>query len=238
MGIPSMGPREYLALLVREGLALKPDMVLLSFFVGNDFIDLQIRRRWYAYSYVTSLLHYIFVTRSKFEGGRFMYAGAYCNDCPSLESSTYLEIEKSRSVIYLAGDREWKKLLQDAMFYLKQIQDVCRRKGIDFAVVIIPDEVQVNRALQTEVRSMFPEEQQEKWGISEPIDRFTDALTKQKIPYINLFPQFLKEGKARPLYKPRDSHWNIAGNRLAAEIIENYIRQYLEQIPIEKSPAS
>ena len=238
MGIPSTGPKEYLALLLREGLALKPDMVLLSFFIGNDFTDSRkrkSRKRWYIYSYVTSLLRYSFVTR-KYEG-RLGHIGAYCDDCPTLGPSAYLEIEKSRSFIYLAGNREWETLLQDAMFYLKQIQDVCRTKGIDFAVVIIPDEVQVNRSLQTEVRSMFPEELQEKWNITEPIDRFTAALTKEKIRYIDLLPQFLVEGKARPLYGARDSHWNIAGNQMAAEIIANNIGHHLEQIQIEKLQA-
>src|SRR5215831_17849924 len=37
MGIPSIGPREYLSLLVNEGFALEPDRVVLSFFIGNDF---------------------------------------------------------------------------------------------------------------------------------------------------------------------------------------------------------
>ena len=37
MGIPSIQPKDYLSLFVNEGLALQPDMVLLSFFVGNDF---------------------------------------------------------------------------------------------------------------------------------------------------------------------------------------------------------
>jgi hypothetical protein len=95
------------------------------------------------------------VTR-KYEG-RLGHIGAYCDDCPTFEPSTYLEIEKRRSLIYLAGDQEWAKLLlDDAMFYLKEIQQVCQTKKIDFAVIIIPDEVQVNRSLQTEVRSMFP----------------------------------------------------------------------------------
>ena len=31
LGIPSIGPRDYLSILVREGLALQPDMVILSF---------------------------------------------------------------------------------------------------------------------------------------------------------------------------------------------------------------
>src|SRR5262245_22620096 len=32
MGIPGIGPREYLAILMHEALQLKPDMVLMSFF--------------------------------------------------------------------------------------------------------------------------------------------------------------------------------------------------------------
>ena len=39
MGIPGIGPREYLAVFIHEGLQLKPDMVLLSFFIGNDFLE-------------------------------------------------------------------------------------------------------------------------------------------------------------------------------------------------------
>jgi hypothetical protein len=58
LGIPGIGPREYLALLVREGLALKPDAVLLSFFVGNDFEEsTREKRPLYAYSHVASLIH-------------------------------------------------------------------------------------------------------------------------------------------------------------------------------------
>lgn len=240
MGIPSTGPKQYFELLLREGLTLQPDMVLLFFFVGNDFTDSQrrwSRRRWYTYSYVTSLLHYFLVTRSKYDV-RFVHTGTYCDDCPVFEPATYLQIAKTRSSIYLARDQAWEKLLQDTMFYLNQIHQICRTKKIDFEVVIIPDEVQVNDSLQTEVRSLFPEALQKTWNITYPIDRFTDALKQAKIDYIDLYPQFVRAGKARSLYRPRDSHWNIAGNRLAAEIIEKNIRYHLERIAVDKLPAS
>jgi hypothetical protein len=78
MGIPSTGPKEYLSLLVAEGLALKPEMVLLSFFVGNDFSESK-RRKWYEYSYVASLLHYVFTLRPSYEGTTFHGTGNYCD---------------------------------------------------------------------------------------------------------------------------------------------------------------
>src|SRR6185295_6416669 len=39
MGVSGAGPQDYLALLLDEGLAYRPDVVLVSFFVGNDFTD-------------------------------------------------------------------------------------------------------------------------------------------------------------------------------------------------------
>lgn len=241
MGIPSTGPKEYLALLLREGLTLQPDMVLLSFFVGNDFTDSQRRwspRRWYTYSYVASLVHYILVTRRKYDQRLAQKETSYCDDCPFFEPATYLQIERTRSSIYLGEDQTWIKLLQDSMFYLKEIKQICRTRNIDFQVVIIPDEVQVNSSLQTQVRSMLPDELQKKWNVTFPIDQFTAALREAKIGYIDLFPQFLEAAKVRTLYKPRDSHWNMAGNRLAAEIIAHNIRRHLEQIAMKKLPAS
>jgi hypothetical protein len=37
MGIPSIGPKEYLSLLINEGFVLEPDRVLLSFSISSDF---------------------------------------------------------------------------------------------------------------------------------------------------------------------------------------------------------
>ncbi|MEZ5421131.1 MAG: hypothetical protein R2708_27860 [Vicinamibacterales bacterium] len=42
LGVSGTEPRDYLSLLVDEGLGLDPDLVLVGFFVGNDF---EVRRR-------------------------------------------------------------------------------------------------------------------------------------------------------------------------------------------------
>ena len=59
MGIPGNGPKDYLALLESEGLELKPDMVLVSFCIGNDFIEEKEERKLYQYSYVASFIDYL-----------------------------------------------------------------------------------------------------------------------------------------------------------------------------------
>ncbi len=63
MGIPRIGPNEYLSLLAREGLQLDPDHVLLSFFIGNDFIEVErpwlADQEWWEHSFVATLIVYL-----------------------------------------------------------------------------------------------------------------------------------------------------------------------------------
>src|SRR5262245_14787688 len=89
MGIPSTGPKEYLSLLVAEGLAFKPEMVLLSFFVGNDFAESKGRKR-YEYSYVASLLHYVFTLRPSYEGITYFGTGNYCDSAEKLPCKKFV----------------------------------------------------------------------------------------------------------------------------------------------------
>jgi SGNH hydrolase-like domain, acetyltransferase AlgX len=229
MGIPNTGPKEYLSLLVAEGLAFKPEMVLLSFFVGNDFSESK-RREWYEYSYVASLLHYIFTLRPSYEGTSPHGSGNYCDDCPTFSHDRYLEIEASRSSIYLKGNRRFSTSLDRAMFYLSQIQTICKQQSIDFIVVIIPDELQVNQDLQREVRDKFyPNIDAQKWDITFPNRSLADRLDKLGINNLDLYEHFAQNASSRRLYRPRDSHWNIEGNRLAADLITRHIQDYLRE---------
>jgi hypothetical protein len=44
-------------------------------------------------------------------------------------------------------------------------------------------------------------------------------LESRGIPYVDFLERFQGEEKKRDLYALRDSHWNAAGNQLAAEIL-------------------
>jgi len=90
MGIPSIGPIEYLSLFVREGLDLKPDMLLLTFYIGNDFTDCSKRKDIYEYSYVASLIKYCLTFETKYEGSNINGPGEYYNDNPTIKREAYL----------------------------------------------------------------------------------------------------------------------------------------------------
>ena len=52
-------------------------------------------------------------------------------------------------------------------------------------------------------------------------------LAADGIPMLDLLPIIQRQGRATRLYKPQDTHWNIAGNRLAAESIAAFLRDRL-----------
>jgi len=230
MGIPDIGPEEYKSLLMREGLAVHPDLVLVSFFVGNDFNDSLAakRRQWYTYSYLATLAHYLYAVQPKFEGRIILDRLDYCDDCPSLEASAYLQLEKDRSLLYWTGYPKFPRLLDGAVEYLEQIRDICRQHAAELVVVIIPDELQVNPALQRGLSSQRPAGfEPGAWDTTRPNAHLSARLQASGIDVLDLYPYFV--GQNEPLYRPRDSHWNIAGNRLAARIIQKHLADYVER---------
>ena len=234
MGIPSIGPKEYLALFVNEGIALKPDMLLLTFYIGNDFTDCRASKRdLYSYSYVASLLNYLIKLEYKYEGRIRNSNGVYYDDRPTFDRKTYLEIMKKRSFIYLEGNQPFMELLNSAVYYLSSINDICKIQNIKFIVVIAPDELQINCSLQNAViEAFYPNLNRGKWNITLPNKMLTSRLDQLGIKYIDLYP-FFREKSSEPLYRPRDTHWNIAGNQLAADIIEQHILSHVKELKIK-----
>ncbi|MGC1697330.1 MAG: hypothetical protein WA796_01165, partial [Pseudolabrys sp.] len=53
-----------------------------------------------------------------------------------------------------------------------------------------------------------------------------------KIDYIDLLTEFSAHSLNDRLYRPNDSHWNIAGNELAARLILQHVSAQLR--PVDK----
>ena len=224
MGIGAMGPKEYLSLFVSEGLNLKPDMLLLSFFVGNDFFDcLNSGRKWHSYSYTTSFIYYMITIWYKYEGVIVNSGEDYCDDCPSFDKKTYREIEGERSFVFIVKNELFAKSLDSALYYLSSINDICKKEHIEFVVVIIPDELQIDHILQNEVIDTYYQKlNKSEWNITLPNTMLSDRLQKLGVKSIDLYSSFSTKSAER-LYILRDTHWNIAGNQLAANVIKEYI---------------
>lgn len=64
-------------------------------------------------------------------------------------------------------------------------------------------------------------------------ERIKEHLTEYEIPYVDLLPEFrARVGTIRPnpYYWYHDGHWNVAGNRLAGELVSEYVRTHHSQL--------
>ncbi|ODS84448.1 MAG: hypothetical protein ABS46_03460 [Cytophagaceae bacterium SCN 52-12] len=234
MGIPSIGPREELALLTDEALYWDPDLVMINFFVGNDFFESMrsdkakfIER----YSYTATLLYRIYrmLTKTSRDFKTQYKEGwtTYCDTCKTFSPEGYLELQVNRSYIFNTRDPLFESHLADALYFLGKADKICRSRNTRLLVCIFPDESQVNPELQRSViRQLTASGIDPDWDNSRPNRRLSEELAKMGIPHIDLLPLFEGE-KDSACYVPRDTHWNLYGNRLAGSYLAKALPAYM-----------
>jgi len=229
MGVSGAGPQDYLALLLDEGLAYRPDLVLVSFFVGNDFTD---TKRMSGSSRPRSAV--VTLGRSVYElvfrnAGLLPATDHYDDAAKSWTDGTYLAMERDRTRIYEPGGTG-RRIFLDAIEFLARIQSVCADHDIGLAVVIIPDELQVSPDLRRRVLGA-PGEGAADLDFALPNRFLEEQLTARRIDHCDLLGRFTAPSEAEVLYKPNDSHWNLAGNRLAAVVLAGFLAPRLQGAP-------
>jgi hypothetical protein len=224
-GVSGIGPREYLTILRRDVWRYRPDLVLLSIFVGNDITESMATPR---HLDPRQSATYLLLTRgwrlvrARWAGSEPI-AGAGEQACPTgLPESTFFEIESRRLEVCLrlptpALEKKWKS----ALVYLSEVAAECRRHHVPLGTVLIPDEFQVNSAVLAQALKCRGLER-DNVDLKMPQRRLLDFFADQAVPCLDLMPAFATEVDT---YAPRDTHWNVQGNHLAAR----RIRQWLEQ---------
>ncbi len=227
MGIPRTAPTDYLSLLVDEGLVLEPDLVLVSFYIGNDLIEtyrsLHRERSLVERSHVISLLRFALRLRKTTEWGAIQNRRHYSDDAPTFSRSKHLAILAGRATIYTAGWEGFDESVDEAVAAIDRMAALCRRRGIQLTVILIPEETQLDPELQAEVVGSSELLRGRTMDFLRPNRILGERLDALGIPYLDLYPAFAAMAPSRRLYKPRDTHWNIAGNRLAADEIADFL---------------
>ncbi len=225
---------EQLALLKKFGLQYNPDLVVLAFFAGNDFLDgdpnrkrivvndvyadIDRRREHKLFGYPIVLpSRLLILLRQKYEVHRQQQntgAGTFSED-------TYLTIEKFRLDFFNAKSFEQGRYQQNVDYILQSalaMNDLLNARHIGFVVAIFPDEFQVSPDLFTAVLQKF-KLRREDYDLKLAQNLLKSFLNSRGIAYIDFLDRFMTEGRKEPLYQLRDSHWNAAGNQLAADIL-------------------
>jgi lysophospholipase L1-like esterase len=218
LGVAGTEPRDYLALLVDEAMAYAPDAVLVGFYVGNDF---ETRApRWHERSYAAALARAFWRLGREPRQAATVDPGAatYDDAAPGMPLERFLEVEVDRSWIFERGSARVADTVARAADLLGRMQAVARRGGADFVVTVLPAEAQVDSAHQLRVASLL-DRPAGALDFTQPNRLLGEALRAAGIEAVDLLPAFEARGRAARLYKPQDSHWNVAGNALAAEAL-------------------
>jgi hypothetical protein len=254
LGIPGVGPCEYLHLVETELDALDVDMVVISLFVGNDFVEAEYasRPRSFASDWLRRENVLLFEAPRRFAAiwnesrGRGVLAGSSQGEREQfdrLADPTELiarfpwlddyRLEKDghtrkkfafiESMRAIATCRPNSALPTAAFQALREIRNRVGRTP--FAVLVLPDEFQVEDELFAEVASSLESEQLDR---DLPQRRLAEFFTREGIRYLDVLPHLRAapredDGKLH-VYHLRDTHLNRKGNEIVGRALAEFVR--------------
>jgi hypothetical protein len=247
VGYPGTHTGEQLAMLKKFGLQYNPDLLVLGFFAGNDFFDADPNRkrivvndtvvdidrrhehRFLGYPIVFQSRLLLFLQqkyivyhdarKARTEAEAAAIGQGQLRPRGSFSEEAFLNIERSRLEF---GNLRIGPTFQPNIDYIFQsiseMDALLKSRGIKFVVAIYPDEFQVNQQLLDTVieRYMLNREDFNPFLAQDLLRPF---LKQKDIPCLDFLDQFRADGQKQDLYLFRNTHWNEAGNQLAADIL-------------------
>jgi hypothetical protein len=228
MGVSATNPVEYLSMLADEGLSFGPDLVLVNLFVGNDLESRE--PRWHERSYLMTLARALWrlggsadvVSLPSGEGS------VYDDKAPGMNEDTFMEIQVDRSWIYERDSPRVTAAVARAAGFVGRMRDLAAASGAQLMVILLPDETQINADLRARVVAAR-ELSVTRFDWEQPNRLLAQALRDERIEVLDLLPALSNAARREPVYKPADTHWNLAGNRVAAETLARALEARVAQ---------
>ena len=102
------------------------------------------------------------------------------------------------------------------------MNELLKSKGIRFMVAIYPDEFQVS-PVQFESLVEHFRLKKEDYDLDLAQNLLKTFLESKHISYLDMLDRFRTEESRRELYLYKNTHWNDAGNNLAADLLFQYL---------------
>jgi hypothetical protein len=142
----------------------------------------------------------------------------YDPERPNMSAEAFADMQE-RYLRVCAG-RDMQGRFEATAADLLRFRDEVVAAGCPFVVVICPAELQVEPARLREALAVTeldprPTEAQ----LFAPQEFLRSVFEREHVDHVDLLPAFRAAAPDGPLYGLRDSHWNVAGNRLAASVL-------------------
>ena len=239
MGVLAYGPDQSLVQLLKDGIDLNPDMVIVGIFPANDFQDID-RSRLFSldgggrltrnadnvitdniptFRTVFLLNHLQYILRPFIDKHHKVLSRNHEYLLHNLFSDFY-----DWELLYDPGSIESRKKINLMRAILSRFRDELSSKHIAFAVVIIPSYPNIVREdafLEIDIdQQEFERLKDSQEGFFGPENITSHLCEELGIPYVNLYPEFLEfeEGERASLYDNVDWHLTAFGNQIAGDL--------------------
>jgi hypothetical protein len=235
LSISGAHPTDEQRLLQQFGPRFQPDIVLNGIFVGNDFFFSNART-----VEVAGIPLLQFSVPSAFRPQHLLLFQWVRGECKLLKENFLLWHERWMGLP--SGETSEKEFLwieskylltckkgapngigwMQTMNAIHQIQEESVQMGARYVMVILPDQCQVDTRLCGEVMETYGLNPND-FDLELPQRYLKEDCALRGIPCLDLLPAFREQGAKGGLYRFRDTHWNEAGNRLAAKCILDFL---------------
>lgn len=240
LGMPSMQPVEYLQILLDDGLALRPDLVLLCLYTGNDFQPAPSRspfdaRNWRVVGFASRLVRY--AREHEFRAAPTPASGAPTTglNAPGFTDEGYLQINEGMvPLLRRTSTEKVERGLRENLALADAI--VARAQPTPVAIAVLPSELQVSAALRTRVRERVHIAESDL-DLDHPARATREHFASQPIPVFDLRDALTAAESIEPTYAPRNSHWNERGNAVAAQALADGLEPVVRALAQEPPAA-
>jgi hypothetical protein len=235
LGVPATGPAEYVQMLETIGLPLRPDLVVIGLFLGNDLegrspsflqgifdrgslLVCQVPWRLWMLSRTAWAESRPALRGATVPAAEYAAANPWVLDPmlerPTLSDDVFLRVEAERAQLACARNDKSEAAYRHLFANLRTLQ---RSAGsVPLLFLLIPDEFQVEDWLWGRVGG-------EELERDQPQRRVRAWLEQRGIPYVDLLPRLravppLADGR-RHVFHRSDTHFNTRGNRMAGEAL-------------------
>ena len=251
-GYPGTHTGEQLLMLKKFGLQYNPDLVILGFFAGNDFLDADPNRkrivvngcsvdidkrhehRLFGYPIIFQSRLLLFLTQkyrsyaitkqARKEAEEWATANGQPVPTKNLPAQTFYS--NQRVMLEFFNKKTSAARFGPNVDYifqsLSEMNDLLKARNIKFMVAIYPDSTQVKLQQFDTLVTKFGLNP-EDYDLNLAQDELKTFLSSKQIPYLDLLETFRAEEPKRDLYSLHDAHWNKAGNELAAQMLFEYL---------------
>lgn len=227
-GVPGYGTREEIDVLAKDVDALRPDLILLCFFIGNDLWDnarpatLHVRDGDLVDNEPTGgtlppALRSFLARHSHLYHLLWPYQRLlFGNDGADRRG------QRRALSIFGPVDGDAREAWAATERYLDEFLALAASRKLPTAVVLIPDPLQVDRdhwQAVTKELDLTPSAE----ALDIPNRRLTEVLERYHLPVLDLLPTLRTQLDPASLYLPVDKHWTREGNRVAGTALASFL---------------